>query len=131
MNQIYDDSHVFKKHLSRGDFFVLVERRALGWTIKKGRGTAAPVQLGSNYPVFNYGRPAATQAIDVDAQEGPFADGLANWKSDNPDDPATALGSVNVGLKGLVTEYDLVALLGIHNVGLLGYDNSGFKGRWG
>jgi hypothetical protein len=41
------------------------------------------------------------------------------------------LGSVIASLKGQVSEQDLVALLGLHNLGLAVQTNSGFAGPWG
>ena len=38
---------------------------------------------------------------------------------------------ITVGLKGLITEADLVALMGLHGGGVTAKKNSGFGGAWG
>lgn len=62
--------------LSRADFFVLVETRALGWGMKNGNSLPS----FTNKPVFLYGRTSASNH-NSDTYEGPsgFPDGINNW----------------------------------------------------
>ena len=41
------------------------------------------------------------------------------------------MGSIKDSLKGMITEHDMVALLGLHNIGAAVQNNSGFAGPWG
>lgn len=129
ITQIYNDNNnPFKTTLSRPDFWVLCELRALAWGIKNG-GTAQNIPvLGPNFAVYKYGRTNTTFDPAFDDIEGPFPDGIANWTGTGA---TTVLGGLTAGFKGLVSEYDIVALLGLHNAGGAAEQNSGFSGPWG
>lgn len=48
---------------------------------------------------------------------------MGSW-SDN-------MQKITVGLKGLISEADLVALMGLHGAGMMAKKNSGFSNAWG
>ena len=133
MRRLYRDTPIFHDNLSKADFAILCGRRALAHAINDGGANSGSIpNLAQGFSVFNYGRPNTTQDWDADTNEGPFPDGIANWTNQaNPADTTTILGSVQSSLKGMISEAELVALLGIHNLGAAVQLNSGFAGPWG
>jgi hypothetical protein len=126
MDRTYrNNSYPFRSTLSRADFFVLCEVRALAWGIKRGDLLGRSPVLGPDYVVYKYGRFNSTAEPGYDDIEGPFPDGIANWTGTGGASPSI-MGGLTAGLKGLVSEHDVVALLGLHNAGTLVQINSGF-----
>lgn len=115
---------LFNTFLSKADFAVLCGRRALAYAIKNGaeKYETIPI-LPEHFVVFNYGRHNTSLNWNNDDLEGPLPDGIDNWTS--------ILSGVQKSLKGYVSEQELVALLGIHNLGAAVQNNSGFAGPWG
>ena len=124
MHTFYFDTPIFRDTLSRADFWVLCSRRALAKAIQSGAAQSGffPT-LSPNLPVFNYGRPNITGATTEDSSEGPFPTGLENW-------PET-LSIFKQSTKNMISEAELVTLLGTHNIGTAVQENSGFAGTWG
>lgn len=108
---------IFNK-LSRADFWVLVEERALAWGIKRS-GVIPKVNFNSGH--FSYGR-VSTEPFDLDNYEGTIPGGVDAWQT-MLKDFATGLPAIN--------ETDIVALLGLHGTGGAKLNNSGFSGKWG
>ena len=124
MNDIYFETPIFRDTLSRADFWVLCERRALAKAIKTGAARSGYFPtLSPNFPVHNYGRPNITGPSTEDDNEGPFPEGLDNWPK--------VLSVFQEGTKNMISEAELVALLGTHNIGSAVQTNSGFSGPWG
>lgn len=92
---------IFRK-LSRSDFWVLCEERALGWSIKNSGAS-----ISYNGTTFFAGRSAASTS-----NTGPIEASLPNaaggW--------ADMLTTMKKGIPAL-TENDIVALLGVHGSG--------------
>lgn len=108
---------VFNK-LSRADFWVLVEERALAWGIKRSK-VIPQVNFSSVH--FSYGR-VSTEPFDLDNYEGTLPNGADAWQ--------TMLNDIATGLPA-IDETDIVALLGLHGAGRAKLNNSGFSGNWG
>ena len=115
------DNALIKKHLSRADYMTLVYLRALSKSIVDS-GKGKPV-FNNATPVFQYGRADNPIGYRDDDLEAPSPDGQGSWH-DN-------MQKITVGLKGLITEADLVALMGLHGAGMNAKNNSGFSGAWG
>lgn len=104
------------KRLTRADFWALCESRALGWGIK--RSGVTPTYNGVP---FVAGRPAALLSNNSPT-ETTLPNGAGGW--------AAMLGVLKTGLS-VLTETDIVTLLGLHGCGIAEPSNSGFKGPWG
>jgi hypothetical protein len=105
--------------LSRGDFYVLSEQRALAWGIKNSNTT--PTFTTPNGFTYCYGR-VDSDPFDADSYEGTLPGGGDAWQ--------TALNDVITGIPSL-NEADLVRFLGLHGAGAAGFNNSGYAGPWG
>ena len=124
MRNLYRDNALFNTFMSKADFAVLCGRRALAHAIKDGAANSGTIPtLPQSFVVFNYGRHNTSLNWNDDDLEGPLPDGIDNWPS--------ILSGVQTSLKGLVSEQELVALLGIHNIGAAVQNNSGQAGPWG
>lgn len=130
MNQSYSSKSpnftYISTYLSRADFLVLTEERALAWGMKLGGELP---KFTNTTPVFVYGRSPNPYGINNDNKEGDFPDGVANWTDSTPTHPTTVLEGLLNGLPSL-TEQDIVTLLGLHGTGGLNLNNSGFQGPW-
>ena len=102
--------------LSRADFWVLCEQRALAWGMKNAG--YVPSISGA---VFSYGR-TATDPYNTDNYEGTIPDGIESWQS--------MLAGIATGIP-VLSEADIVTLLGLHGSGTAAFNNSGFSGPWG
>ena len=124
IDRAYRNTPLFSNTLSKADFVILCGTVALGQAIFDGVGNSGSApSLPQGFTVFQYGRPNNTLAANADNIEGPFPSGLGNWEN--------VLGTTLMALKNRITEYDLVALLGVHNLGRATQTNSGFHGNWG
>ncbi len=129
MDRVYNNqSYIFRSSLSRPDFWVLCELRALAYGIKGGSSSGEIPILGESFVHFRIGRANNSGPSNVDSIIA-MPDGLANWT--NTVGPTTVLEGLKAGLKDYVSEKDIVALLGLHNVGTAVQNNSGFNGPWG
>lgn len=102
--------------LSRADFWVLCEQRALAWGMKNAG--YVPSLSGA---VFSYGR-TTTDPYNTDNYEGTLPDGIDGWQK--------MLGDIAAGIP-VLSEADIVTLLGLHGAGTATLNNSGFSGPWG
>ncbi len=82
--------------LTRADFWMLCEQRALAYGYKNDPATATfkPTINSPNGFTFYYGRPT-TEPYDADPYEGTLPDGSDSWE--------TMLTDIQVGLNNTVT----------------------------
>ncbi len=112
------NSYKYFSRMSRADFWVLAETRALAWGIKNANNGTFTTSL----PPFSAGRSSPLSSSNGPNEPSIFPNAAGTW---------AAMLTVMQNGNPFISETDIVALLGLHGAGLAATDNSAFKGPWG